>query len=61
MYGWSAVHVSAAPGANPGAAGAGQVTLPAAGSDTATEGMVTLPMFVTLYVYWIVSPTLTAF
>jgi hypothetical protein len=43
------------------AAGVGQVTLPAAGSDTATVARLTLPMLVTLYVYRIVSPTWTAF
>ncbi len=58
--GSSAAQVSESPGASPGAAGAGQVTLPADGSETATEVRVTLPVFVTLYAYEIRSPTWTA-
>jgi hypothetical protein len=58
--GSSAVHVSASPGVRPGAAGVGHVTLPADGSDTATETRVTFPVLVTWYAYEIRSPTLTA-
>ena len=42
------MHVSDAPGASPGGAGVGQATLPAVGSETATEVSGTLPVFVTL-------------
>ena len=45
--GASAVQVSDAPGASPGAGGIGQVTFPAVESDTATEASGVLPVFVT--------------
>jgi hypothetical protein len=48
VYGLSAVHVSDAPGASPGAVGGGHVTFPAVGSLTATEVSVMLPVFLTL-------------
>jgi hypothetical protein len=47
-YGARAVQVSVAPGASPGGAGVGHATLPAVGSETATDVNGTLPLFVTL-------------
>ena len=44
----SSVQVTEAPGVSPGAVRAGQVTLPADGSETATEDRLTLPVFVTM-------------
>ena len=57
MYTLSAVHVSEAPGARPGAAGVGHVTAPMLGSVTASDARSTLPVLVTRYEYEIVSPT----
>ena len=48
VYVLSAVQVSDEPGARPGAAGVGHVTLPRAGSSTATEARSTLPTLVTV-------------
>jgi hypothetical protein len=58
-YGLSAVQVSDWPGARPGSARSGQVTEPAVESETDTGLRSTLPVFVTTYEYWIVSPSET--
>ncbi len=48
-YGVLAVHVAVAPGASPGGAGVGHATLPAVGSDMASDVSGTLPLLVTSY------------